>query len=275
MSHYCTLAEAKRELKAESAADDVKLFAYVGQVSARVDLIMGRGYFEPTIEQKLFMVESSRIETCRRLFYLRKPLLAFSEVLLDDVEKTDDVEQFPLGISPFTALRLTEGDWYACNGRTPIYVSVTGTWGFHRDYANAFAQVDTLQQAMNASTTSMKVADIDGLDIFGLTPRFSKGTLAKIGDEFMRVVDTDIATNIATVTRGVNGSTAAAHDNGSALSVWQVEPPIVHCVARQAALFYARRGAFEIQTLDAVGIQQYPQDLMLELRATLTEYANV
>ena len=282
MSHYCTLAEAKVEIKATGTSGDNEVLRWIRQVSSRVDglltLTRRRPYFEPYIEQRQFMVTRRAVDAWWNVFYFHQNLLVFTEVLLDTTDKTSVVEAFPQDESPYRALRFTSTSqsWYSevSSGRTPVYVKITGTWGYHRDYDNAWLEVEALAANINASVTQMTVADVDGEDPFGVTPRLSAGALIRVNSEYMRVIDTVAAANTANLKRGVNGSTAAAHSLGDAVEVWQVEEPIRREVARQAGLYFSRKGAFEVQTLDAVGIQQYPQDLTVGLRAALSEYLN-
>lgn len=286
---YCSLAEAKRELKAENAVDDDQLLGYVRQVSRRIDSIqspqnMRMPYFEPFQSQQIIEIKPTMIESrYSNSLRLPKPLLSFSEVLIGTVAITASLEQYPLGQSPITALRLTDGSsWYShCSGVSgPQYLYVTGLWGYHRDYANAWEKYDdvTLTTFTPAETT-FTVADVDGIDPWGLAPRFSPGQLVKIGTgtEIMVVSDTDTATNTATVLRAQNGTSLPITDYqvGDDVYVFQVELPIRRVVSRQAGLLYARKGAFEAQQLDGQGITTFPTDLLTELKQALTEYQYV
>jgi hypothetical protein len=280
MSHYCTLAEAKVEIKGSVATSDNEVLRYIRQISQRVDNLMDRRrrrpFFEPYIEQRQFRVDPRNIDSWLNVFYLHDNLLSFTEVLLDTTDKTSVVEAYQQDESPYSALRFSNSShyWYSevTSGRIPVYVKVTGTWGFHRDYNNAWSSVDTLAANFSSGGSQITVADVDGEDEFGVTPRLSAGNLIRIGSEFLRVFDTDTDANTAGVKPAVNGSSAAAHSSGAEVEVWQTEEGIKHEVARQVGMWYARRGAFEVQTFDAIGIQQYPQDLALALRAVLSEY---
>jgi hypothetical protein len=58
--------------------------------------------------------------------------------------------------------------------------------------------------------------------------------LIRIEDEYQEV--TDLQEKTLTVIRGRNGSTAAAHDNGTAIDIWRAPDPV-----RQAVLIQAVR----------------------------------
>lgn len=286
---YCSLAEAKRELKAESSVDDDTLLGYIRQVSRRIDSIqspqsMKMPYFEPYQSQQIIEVKPTMIDSWySNSLRLPKPLLSFSEVTLNNQDITSVLEQYPLWQSPITALRLTNfTSWYSyCSGVPgPHYLRVTGLWGYHRDYANAWEQYDDVTlSTFTPAETSFTVADVDGLDPFGLTPRFSPGQLIRIGSgtEIMVVSDTDTALNSVTAQRAQYGTSLPAVDYqiGDDVFVFQTELTIRRVVARQSGLLYARKGAFEAQQLDGQGIAQYPTDLLTELKQALTEYQYV
>jgi hypothetical protein len=281
MSNYTTLDLCKSELKADSTVDDSLLFRYIIQASQRVDLTMGtprRPYFAPYTEQRTYPIEATRISSryWENTFNLRDHILAFTEVLRQTTDITSQVALYTWSNEVATALRLTNCsyDWYTgCSSTQPYKIYVTGTWGYHPDYSNAFDSVDTVQDnPLTAAATSITVSDADGADLWGFTPRFSPGNLIKIEDELIDVTAVNTTTNVLTVRRGRNGTTAAAHAQDTAISVYQVDERIQRAVTRQATLLYARRGAYQVETLDGVGVITYPQDLLTELKQTLMEF---
>jgi hypothetical protein len=280
MTNYTTLALAKSELKADSTVDDTVLYRYIRQVSRRIDSMMGtprRPYFAPYTEQRTFPIETSRIDSLwDNTFDLRDYILAFTQVLRQTTNITSSVALYQWSNEVYHALRLTNCSysWYTnCDCTQPYKLYVTGTWGWHEDYSNAFDSVDTVQDnPLSASATSITVSDADGTDVNGDTPRFSPGNLIKIEDELIDVTAVNTTTNILTVRRGVNGTTAAAHVQTTPISVYQVDERIQRIATRQATLLYARRGAYQVETLDGVGVITYPQDLLTELKNVLTEF---
>lgn len=285
MSFYCSLAEARDELKATSnTLDDNRLLRYVRMVSHRINRIMsGRAYvpyFWPVTRQESLLIDARHIDSYRNTLLLRglPPLLAVSTVSADGTDISSAIEGYPQGSPYFDQLRITSSGngWYSylCNGCDPGYALITGVWGYHSDYANAWAQVDALTVTQTAGATSFTVADVDGADQDGITPRLSPGNLVKIGDEIELVTAVNTGNNVVTASRAQNGTTAAERLLGVAVKVWQTEDPIRRITARQAALMVARQGAFQVETVDGVGAISYPQDLLHELAAVLTEYIN-
>lgn len=283
MIGYCSLAEARIEIKATNTTDDDTAMRYVNQISRRIDWFMcnaGRwAAFGPNIATIKFHVSDRHVCSADNTFNLRHalPLLAINSATIDSTSITSVLEGFPQGGAWFRQVRITSsGDnWYYYTADyDPSYLNLTGVWGYHHDYSNAWLDVGTIVGAMTAAGTTFTIADIDGDDAYGFPDKISRGHLLKIDSEYMLVVDTNTTTQVGTVKRGVLGSTAAAHDAGSTIYRWEVEEPIRRAVARQAGLMYARLGAFQTETVDGVGSVSYPQDLLPELKATLTEYIN-
>lgn len=279
MTNYTTLARAKAEIKASSTVNDAVVRQNIITVSKRIDAVLGsprRPFFAPYTEQRDFLITADRVNTLDNTFLLKDHILSMSAVLKQTTTVTSFAEIYSYGEEVATMLRLTNTSysWYPNNATQQQKIYVTGVWGWNQDYANAYDSVDTIQNAggINTSVTSITVADADGADLDGFTPRFSPGNLIRIGSELLDVTAVNTTTNILTVRRGVNGTTAAAHDQTTAIEVYRVDERVDRITARQAALLYARRGAFQVETLDGVGVITYPQDLLTELRNSLTEF---
>lgn len=181
--------------------------------------------------------------------------------------------------TPYSQLRRVGccGSWYDwCTSTCDpyLYISIAGVWGYHTDYATAWQSIDTLGAAVaSSSVTEITLTNADGTDTYYSIPRLSVGSLIKIDDEAMDIIRINYNTNKATVRRGVLGTTAATHNNGTAVYAWQVEEPIRRVVARQAAFMNARRGRFDVTTGDGLGgTTRYPQDLVPEFLNVLNEY---
>lgn len=281
MTVYCTLDELKAELKASGTVDDDRVMRHAYQVSRRIDglsgMHRGRPAFAPYYEQREFPVRKRHVNSYENSYHMGdlEWLFTIAAVTLDDTDVTSQVQQYPTLNRCFNMLRFTSFSysWYNRyqTDTEPAYVKVTGFWGYHDDYDNAWQSVDTLQANINASVTTITVADVDGDDLYGFSPRISRGNLIMVGDEIMEVTATDTTANTATVRRWQNGTTAAAHTSGDAVATWDVEPSIKRIVARQAALLYVREGAFQVETIDGVGSISYPQDLMTEAARVISE----
>lgn len=276
----CTLQDAKDEqniTSATNAVEDAKLFEKIRQVSQRVNHFYQtrRPLFLPYVEDRKFRADGTRINSLDNTFFFRDYLLALSTVTLGTQVLTvgSAVEAWPTIPTPYQYLRLLDysTSWYDyCTSSTPapLFLTINGTWGYHSDYANAWLLTTTLT-VDPLTNTSITVTDIDGTDGYGRSPWISPGALLKIDNEFLLVTATNTSTNVATVKRGMYGTTGVAHNIGTGVYVWQVEDVIRRMVARQSAFLYARMGAYETSNVTDIGIANYPSDLLAELRGTV------
>ena len=228
MTYYASLADTKAIMAAGSASsttDDAITLAMIGAASARVDQMMGaangRPYFAPYTEEREYELTYANIDSGRNAFILPsgETLLALTSVSLNGTAIT--ASGYPPTRNPIKMIRRTDGgSWYENGTDDPSTVKITGVWGFHADYAHGYAVVDALAAAIvSTSATTLTVADVDGTDEYGFTPRISAGNLLKIDDELLEVTATNTSTNVVTVRRGVNGTTAATHLNAAPVSV--------------------------------------------------------
>ena len=277
---YATLANAKAAQKADATFDDGVMFEYLRTVSSRVDAQFHswRPFFAPYIETREFLIDAMHINSILRTLRLDTPLLSLTAAVIGTTTLTvgTTIEAWPTLRTPFYKVRLMSSgnNWYNfCNNDDPVFATLTGQWGWHQDFSNAWLKVDDLAGDINASVTTLTVDNIDGSDDLGRSPRISAGNLIRIGTEFMDVTATDTDTDIATVRRGVNGSTAAAHSADDDVEVWEVHEPIRRAVARQAAALYARRGAYQSRAISGVGTVNFSNDLLAEFRNIMQELA--
>jgi len=157
MTYYCTLADAKATMRADSTLDDALLLSLIGQVSARIDLLMSTNtpYFQPYTDALEFEVVAQRVDSGRNAFILPpgSPLLALTSVLLNGAAVTASAH--PATRSPISMIRRTDGgSWYENGTDDPPTVVITGVWGYHRRYAQAWSVVDALAAAVISTTAT-------------------------------------------------------------------------------------------------------------------------
>ena len=120
--------------------------------------------------------------------------------------------------------------------------AVTGWWGYHNDWANAFVgSGDALAAQVTTTGTTLTVSSAAGADLYGVMPRFKVQGLLKIGTEYLYV--TDKASNSLTVVRGVNGTTAAAHSTAADVYVYRPIEAVRHAATRLAVWMYQQRSS--------------------------------
>jgi hypothetical protein len=296
---YATIADIARELKTQRPNDDTlaiaelpKLRRALDQVTARIDMKMdneglGVHYFEPWIETRNFIIEPRHVNSSTGELQIPWPFLSFTNISINGAAVNASYVQTRMSRTPYYSLWLTNTarnsyTWYtvtcssACEYGDVLEATMSAVWGYRRRYDTAWKNSgDSVQNVggITATGTSITVTDADGVDWEQFTPRFSPGQLLRIDSEFLRVDAVNETTNILTVRRGVNGSTAAIHATSAGIDAFVPEDNIRRGTSRQAALLYARRGAFEATQADGMGGQTtYPQDLLAELRGILQEY---
>lgn len=281
MTKYCTLAYAKSELDTNATSQtlsDAQVLSYIEIVSQRIDgllqpnsLYKKRPFFAPYIEARSVPIRAHRVNSGDNTISLYMYLLSLTSVLAGAQDVTSSVAVYPSGFTPYSMLQITSNDytWYSLEQSPAVArahanpLTVTGTWGWHGDWANAWVNTSTLAGAMTNAQTTLDV-------LAGTGTSFSPGHMLKIGSEYMEVLS--ISTDKLTIKRGVNGSTAAVHNIADVVAILDISDDIQRITARHAAALYARRGAFEVQQLTQVGVVQYPQDLLMEMQNTLNIY---
>ena len=283
---YTDLAHVRVEIKATAAdtSGDAYVLDAIRQVCARIDKVVGYE-FAPRLKERLFDAEGCFISADHRLLLLDEPLLAVTTLVnaLDETLTTGDYTLHTMearrGTTPYDAVRLTDKDasWsdYDDNNGPEEAISITGTWGFHRHYADAWlASGDAVANGggINASVTSITVSDADGADAEAWTPRFSPGQLIQIGTEWLSVEAVNVTTNVLTVRRGQRGSTAAVHAAAAPISIWRADELIQRAAIRWVAFIYARRGVFEQVSYDGVATVRFPASMPQEVQDILDDY---
>ncbi len=124
-------------------------------------------------------------------------------------------------------------------------VRVNGTFNFTEDRSRFFEDTaDAVNHAtgINVTDTTLKLNDVDGADRWGIEPRISPGQLLRIELEQMEVISTDNATGVqtATVVRGVNGTTAAAHVDTTQVDKFMAPEPLKQACIIQAIKQFKR-----------------------------------
>jgi len=281
MTKYCTLDFAKSELDTSGTSktlDDAQIVRYIEDTSQRIDGILQpirrykkRPFFAPYIESRSVVVYPHNVNTYDGILNLNMFLLSLTSILAGAEDVSSQVIAYPAGFAPYYQLQITTTNytWYTLEQSPtvsrlhPNPLTITGIWGWHDDWANAWIDTSTLNGNVNSSATTIDVKAGEG-------SLFSVGHMLQIDSEYMEV--TGISTDKLTVTRGFNGSTAAAHLDKAVVSVLDIPDDIQRITARHASALYERQGAFEAQQLTQVGVVQYPQDLLMEMENTLNTY---
>lgn len=275
MTRYCTLQQAKGEIKTSKAAEDSRIFNYINIVSRKIDGFLNpkrwkKPFFAPFIANHVINIRPYDVNTLNQTLDIRRWLLEINSITAGSTAITSKVRGYLPGIIPFNQLQLTSNDgltWYTQEARTnprayPEPLIINGIWGWSDDYSQAWNATDGVQDnPLSVGATEVVVAD-GGL--------FSPGHLIRMETEFAEV--TDIATHTLTITRGVNGSTPSSHIQNTPVELWQTPAQIRGITARQVGALFSKRGSYKDKEFTAVGIVSYPPDLLIEVRNSLSEY---
>jgi hypothetical protein len=156
---------------------------------------------------------------------------------------------------------------------------IVGTWGFHDDWSNAWTDSsDTVQDGagINASVTTVTVSAVSGSDIYNVANRFQEQQLLKIESEYLYVTAVNNPANTLTVIRGMNGTTAATHANGTTISIFQTMHDIVAAMRVLVTHQYRRRDSIGEETdrplVTGDGVLIMPSSLPAEVKSRLKQY---
>lgn len=157
--------------------------------------------------------------------------------------------------------------------------AVAGWWGYHDDWGNAWedSQQTVQDDPLTISATTLTVSDADADDLYGLPNVFQNLQLIKIESEYLWANKVDPSTNVLTVVRGVNGTTAAEHAQGTAIYIYRPMHDIKLGLEYLATHLYKRKDS--IGTPDqrplaaAKGLLVFPPSLPKEVQDIIDVYA--
>lgn len=254
LNDYKAFVISRGQTASADATDDAVILDLLEQACRFLDDQIGSHVFYPSVITRLYNA------TPNRYILLGADLLEVTSFLNGNAVAVttadyllDDVNNFPkFGIF----LRDTSSIIWYPNTYASFQqaISLTGVWGWHDDYNNAWVQAGTLGAAIT-DTTGLSVTMTAGHAL-------ATGQIWKIGSE---IVQGSVSVNTLTLNkRGDNGSTTATHLNGAAVYYWKP----VH-LAKMSALeiahyAYERRYGKSVDssaTVTAAGIVLSPRDI--------------
>lgn len=256
---YTTLAEIKDRIDTSQTADDVLIMDAIEEACRALDEATARKFY-PFIDTRYYDYESKF-----ELELNSDDLLSVATLnTAADDGSGSEITASQYWLKCGDSYNLTPYDRIIINTSTSaefdfVYTKnhsqeLTGVFGFHRDYANAHkASGDTVQNDTQITASGTTLVVTDGAN-------FEAGQTLLIESEWLHVAsisDTDL-----TVERGINGSTAAAHANGTAISIFQPDPEVARVARRYALWLYkALEAPFTGEVnIDADGKAVIPQD---------------
>lgn len=238
MYTIATLHDLRRHLNlapTDTSSDD-DLRRCLQQASHIIESLTRRQYC-PTVESRRASMQPTNPEE----LVLPNDLLVLTalsngdggSISLHDVRRAPSHPDVPASV-----LHLVNGARFVYSQRPINAISITGIWGWHDRWSRAWLDSgDAIQDnPLSASATTLNVADVDGTDRDGISPRFQVGHLLRIESEYLRVTAIDRAGNRLTVLRNVQGTQAAAHPLGALIKTYQAAPAVRDLSVRYAAL---------------------------------------
>jgi hypothetical protein len=219
--------------------DDARLLMALQAASAQIEAAAGRR-FSPrvaTIEHDVHPRHSTEL-------LLDDDLLQLDTITNGDGSSINTLDVITVPDSTMdgaiSVLRLIGGQAFVWDESPLRAVRVSGIWGWHDRWTRAWRDsADTVQDnPLGATATTITVSDADGVDGHNTAPRFQVGQLLRVEDEYLRVLAVNTTSNVLTVLRGVNGTTAAAHDQATVIEVFQPALEIEMLCLRWAQWLY-------------------------------------
>jgi len=241
---YATLSQVRASLQLESTGYDALLLEALRRASRLLEAESGRVYYP---EYAIWYLDGSG----KSSLWLPETLLELTEIALSS----------DLGTT-FTALGATDVWWsdgknydrppyqlailnpngsYSQFYNTQRAVRITGWWGWHGDYGQAW---ETLSVAIpsggiTAQATTLTVT-ANALDVWGRKLLLEPGQILRIEDELVLVTDVDGTTGALTLLRGRGNTTAASHSAGTAIQLWHPDELAQQAVVTQASRWFKR-----------------------------------
>lgn len=281
---YTTIDAVRSDyLKSDATTRDDLLLDIIRAVSREIEHAANRKFY-PRIETRTFDVPQRQWANRYYDQYYAGVNYPSPDLLLDDdclsvtsVTNGDGsavtaYKLYPLNASVKSRLRLLASaaqPWLAdSSGDTEGAISVAGVWGHHEDYASAWQDTGATLAAQIATTTAATFTCTTG--------KLVAGNLVKIDSEYLYVSAVATSTSdTVTATRGVNGSTAAAHTTSAEIDRWTMSD--IEMVARQAAAALFRLRTNPVGDTVTVDGQTFatPKDVSAWIRDQLNEGGHV
>lgn len=254
---YQNYVTARGQTITTDATDDAVIESLLRSVSRFVDEQTGR-YFFPRVETRYYDVPDGTALDVRSLVVDGDLLEVITLVNGDGVTiASSEYTLRPRNQSPYLYIRLKDSSTYywASNSASDLHdvIAVTGIWGFHNRYSDAWELGSTLAEALDTTET--------GTDVTSGTS-FLIGDVIRFGDELAYV--SNKLTNTLTNTRGENGSTAAAHDSGENVYIWRYMESLKAAVLETTLQSYKRRfgtSGTNVATITGAGVVLAPKDI--------------
>jgi len=260
INSYATLTEFQswKDVTETDTTDDTVIEDILEAASRYIDGATARTFY-PRVQTRYYDIPSSG----SRQLDLDDDLLEIITLTNGDDVEVESTEYNLIGKnqSPHYAIKLKASSsvyWnYDSSGNWELIIDALAIWGYHDQYATrAWSTGSTINESAEFSSSDVTLTTAAG------TLFSDSDQLLKIDDEILRT--TAKSTDDLTVVRGENGSTAAAHDDGTTIYIWQPIHDIQAACLQIAHSYYSRRYG-ENESADSVitvgGVVITPRDI--------------
>ncbi|MGD8499060.1 MAG: hypothetical protein PVJ86_00340 [Phycisphaerales bacterium] len=236
---YCSVKDVKDRLDIQdtTTSDDAMILSIVRAATRYIDQHYGARRFVPETAAKRF--DGSGTKT---LFI---PDLLAVTTLVDDTDTwtSSDYLLYPRNAGgtngPYTYITIDPDGTYSAFTEERDIVVITGRWGSYEETATTGATLATAITSTTATTISVATGSI-----------IRPGHVLLIDDEQLFVTTRSAGENDTyTVVRGVNGTTAATHTQGTAINYYLAPWEIFElCVELASRLYKMKDTAYQDAT---------------------------
>ena len=238
MNAYCSIADIKAALGITATTDDTLIRKMCESASRSIDNYTNRFFYCKTQTKYFDGAVPLRIDD----------LLSVTTLKTDEdgdgtfentLTVTTDYLLYALNTFPKTKVVLAVDSNYGSFGISKKGCEIAGLWGYGDGISATPYMVDTTLTAAISSTTATACT------VTAVT-NLSAGQTILIDTEQMFIYS--ISTLTLTVERGVNGTTAALHDNSKLLYIYQYPYDVWQACISLASAVYQNRGKQGIQS---------------------------
>ncbi len=271
MNIYCDLSKLKRRLAnmTSSYANDTEFLELLNATSRQIDRYCQRHfyvkketkYFDGGTElwiPDLLSITTSGLKTDEDGNATFENTLATTDYILYGWGKDDTLNRFPkIRIVPNP-----NGNYSSFASGVKKGVEIAGNWGY-AESATPYNTDTTTAEALDASETGVDVT---------LSANLSVGMTILVESEQMYI--SEVTGNTITVTRGVNGTTAATHTTTNQIYIYYYPEPITEaCIIQSIRLWKRKDSAYQDFTGNPeLGMYRVSKGLDSDVKDLLGEY---
>lgn len=250
---YCTPTEVKVFVDADpdGTTDDALLLRLCEAASRFVESerITGRQFYETSETRYYDWMDYYRVNLDRALISCTTLTNNSSAV------SSDDYRLMPRNDDPklWIEMLIGSGTVFTYQTRKADATNVVGLWGYHDDPDNRWEDSgdDVADDpSISATATSLTVTDADNFEV---------GQTIKMGTEQCYISASNTTTNVLTIERGLNGTTAAIHLKDVDIYIYRPMFSVRHATELIVAQLYKMRDSMpwgRIEYIDVGTIQQ-------------------